>query len=149
MSSRKGYSLLEIVICMILLSIISNVVMFSTINIEKTSLKNDGLILKNNITEMQSLAIFTDQESGVCFDSDITYYTYTHKNNKKIIIEKYFFTKENFVLESNAYNGSINYTNRGTITRACSVYLASDNFKIKLTCDVGSGNLNLYGVESR
>ncbi len=150
MNKKAGYSLIEIVIYIIIISVICNVIVLSVSNIEKTKLRNDGIMLKNIIYEMQNAAIFTGLQHGAKFENSKEFYTYNVKNEENInVLKKYSLSGSNFLLQSNAYENKVNYTNRGTITKACELILASNNYKIKLTIDIGSGNLTLYEVESR
>ncbi len=150
MNKREGYSLLELIIYIIIISIISNIVVFSVSNTEKTKLKNDSIMLKNIIYEMQNCAIFTGMQHGIKFENSYKFYTYSIDDEGSMnVIKNYFLRENNFLLQSNAYEDKVNYTNRGTITKACEIVLGSKNYKVKLTIDIGSGNLTLYEVEER
>ncbi len=150
MAKKEGYTLLEIVICIIIISIVSRIVVFSVTQIEKRNLNNDVVILKSVIEEIQTSAIFTNRVHGIYFLNEKEYYSYMVDDyNQEIILMNYSFNKDNFLLYNNLYENRINFTKRGTITRACSMEVSSKNFKVRLAIEVGSGNLNLYGVENK
>lgn len=150
MNKKCGYTLIELAIYIIILSIVSNIIVFSISNVEKTSLKNDAIKFKNIVYEMQTAAIFTNMEHGIRFINDNEFCTYNIKNSDNMNIKKnYKLSRKNFLLSTNAYENKINYTNRGTITKACEIVLASQNYKVRLTVDIGSGNLTIYEVVAR
>ncbi len=148
--TNKGYTLIELTIGIIIISIISRIVVFSVTQIERSNLSNDGLILKNVIEEMQTSAIFTNRRHGINFINDKEYYSYIIDNRGEIIqLEQYSLSKENIILFSNLQESGINFTVRGTITKGGTIELVSKNFKLELSIEIGSGNVNMYGVDNR
>ncbi len=150
MKSRKGYTLLELVIYLIFLSVISSIAMFSVTQIEKMNLRNDSIQLKNVLESMQKSALFSGYEYGVKFVDDSNYYSYyIDEQVEKVKIKDYYLNNGIKLISSNINGDDIRYTKRGTAKKSCEIYLGSTNFQVRITVEVGSGNVNVYEVGER
>lgn len=151
LSNDKGFSVIEVLIVMLIISITSTLILPNLHIIERNKLKSQAQMLVDDLQYTQRLAL--NEKSNIYFK--------LLKSQKSYIIRKAGSAKNiksvrlldniNFSVES---RNNIKYTPKGTAGNANdgvsgsggTITLKSDNYKIKITVSPVTGKVRMYDI---
>lgn len=147
----KGFTFLEIILAISILSIVSGSVIFSYIALDKTYLMRDSEKVKNSIEEIKFLSLIYNQLYYLEFyPENNSYQTYKNTNYVKEELEYVYLDNIENISSNSIPSNLISFNEDGITASACTITINSKWHEVKLTVNVGSGNVkmgNIYLVE--
>lgn len=152
LSDEKGFTFIEVIIVMLIISILSVLTIPEFRVIERYRLKSQAEMLVKDLRYTQRLAM--SQNTNFYFKllkNDNGYLI--RKGNSLTDKTKIVYMKHNIKFSSNSQN-NIKYTskgipsnpNDGTIGSGGTIYLVSQNYKIKITVMPITGKVKAYDI---
>lgn len=140
----KGFTFLEVVLSVSILSIIFSSIFFSYVALDKSLLMQDSEKVKNSIEEIKLLSLIYNQDYYLEFyPEDNSYHTFKSTNHVNEILDTVTLNNVEKISNNLVQKDLITFYENGITASACTITLTSKFHELKLTVNVGSGNVKM------
>jgi len=139
----KGFTLLELVIALAVISIISGGVFFAFRPTQQRNLQNASLQLQADLRYAQRRAIIEGRRFGVAFDLTANNYRIVAENPRETIRTVYF---QDGVRLRYVTGARLNFLPRGTASSGFRIRLSNGDYWQQLTATVSGGRIRIFEI---
>ena len=142
MKDSRGFTILELLIVIAIMTFVASVATKSVSNIEVRLLNKASLQLQNDIRNARNMSVIGNARYRINFVIGSNQYL-VRRLGSNGYTKTMHLPDGVYLMETNAPDSTIEYTSTGTVVTACTLTLESKGYAVNLTINVGSGRITV------